>query len=307
MGEGGEITIVVPVWNGEKTIRQCVLALLGQSTPASEIIVIDDGSTDGTGAILREFGERVRVVSQPNRGPAAARNAGIRAARGELIAFTDSDCFPDQDWLASLQEGFRLPGPVPTGGVGGIVRGIGGAGQTLTGEYVDLIRLLDPEPDGAGEIPYLITANACFARKMLEEVGLFDEGFRRPGGEEAELGYRIRRAGYHFRLAPAALVWHRHRENLVGLLGTLANYGAGAARIGQLWPEQRIARPGRRLLRQLAGLRSSAGRFGRHRREYGLEKALYFTLLDHLRQPAFLWGYRREARKRAGQRDHSLL
>ncbi len=295
------ISVIVPVWNGAETIRQSVRALLAQSLPAREIIIVDDGSTDGTGDTLREFGERIRVLTRPNGGPAAARNDGIRAACGELIAFTDSDCAPDPEWLANLVSGFDEPA---VGGCGGIVRGYG---ESLTDEYVDLIRLLDPEPDGRGEIPYLITANACFRRRALVEAGLFDEGFRRPGGEEAELCYRIRQAGYRFRLVPGARVRHRHRQSLGGLVRTLANYGEGAARIARRWPEQRIDQPGWQLLRRLIALRGWAGSFRRHWRTSDARRAFYFALLDYLRQPAFLWGYRRGSRRVKGERHHSML
>ena len=155
------ISIIVPVWNSERTIEMTVGALLMQTLAADEIIIVDDGSTDRTTARLAGFGDRIRIVRRENGGPAAARNTGVREARGEMIAFTDSDCLPEGSWLATLLAGFDLADSTRLAGVGGVVRGIGG---DLTSEYIDLIRLLDPEPDVNGEIPYLITANACFQR-----------------------------------------------------------------------------------------------------------------------------------------------
>ncbi|MFM8394800.1 MAG: glycosyltransferase [Acidobacteriota bacterium] len=298
------LSVIVPVWNGAATIGRTIEALLGQTRPADEIIIVDDGSTDQTAQALARFGGQIRVVRRPNGGPAAARNSGIEVARGGLIAFTDSDCVPAADWLASLCAGFAGDPEGRIAGVGGVVRG---DGETLTDQYIDLIQLLDPEPDAGGQIPYLITANACFRRQALVEVGGFDEGFRKPGGEEAELGHRLRRASYEFRFTPAAIVRHRHRQSPGALLRTLANYGEGAARIGRRWPELRIEDPGRLMLRQLISPRALLGRLRQRIASHGWRRGLYFALLDQLRHPSFLRGYYRGERLAAHQRHHSLL
>jgi glycosyltransferase involved in cell wall biosynthesis len=296
------ISVIVPVYNGEATIRGAVERILGQTVVPEEVIVVDDGSTDGTAAVLASFGSRICVLRQRNQGPAAARNAGIRASRGHYLAMTDSDCYPEPAWLAQLLSGFD---DKSVGGTGGIVRG---ARPTLIGDYLDRIGLLDAAPDASGEIPYVITANACYRRSALLEAGLFDESFRRPGGEEAELGRRVRACGYRFRRVEGAIVGHEHRQDLVSLLRTLATYGEGAARLATLWPEAVIPRPGRRLLRQLAAVRTWRANYLRHRTEVGRRRALCFAMLDYLREPSFLWGYRRGQRlEESSQRHHSLL
>ncbi|MFZ0888804.1 MAG: glycosyltransferase [Candidatus Binataceae bacterium] len=89
------VSSVIPVFNGERTIRAAIDSVLAQEFDGQEAIVVDDGSTDATPAILAGYGDRIRVLTQPNRGVAAARNAGVRASRGEYLAFLDSD---DQ-WL----------------------------------------------------------------------------------------------------------------------------------------------------------------------------------------------------------------
>lgn len=296
------VSVVVPVYNGSRTIQRTIECLLHQTLPPREIIAVDDGSTDGTAAILRGFGNRIVYVPKRNGGPASARNLGIRFASGDYIAFTDSDCYPRRDWLEQLMGAFDNPA---IGGVGGTVRS---ADRNPTGEYVDLIGLLDPQPDASGEIPYVITANACFRREALLRAGLFNESFRKAGGEEAELCYRVRQLGLTFRAVPRALVLHEHRQSLRSLVRTLANYGEGAALIAELWPERRMANPGRLLLRRLVGCRAWARRLNHYLARFGGKKALYFSVLDYLRQPAFLWGYLRgQRRAAASQRDHSLL
>ncbi len=98
------VSIVVPAYNAAASIAACVESLLAIRFPRDqyEIIVVDNASADLTPRILERFGEAIRVVSQPKRGPAAARNAGIHAAHGTLLALTDADCRADPDWLREL-------------------------------------------------------------------------------------------------------------------------------------------------------------------------------------------------------------
>lgn len=85
------ITCIIPAWNAERYLGEALESVLAQTCPAGEIIVVDDGSTDGTARVAESFGEPVRCVRQQNAGAPAARNRGVREARGELIAFTDAD------------------------------------------------------------------------------------------------------------------------------------------------------------------------------------------------------------------------
>src|SRR5512143_3730544 len=85
------VSVVMPVYNGARYLRQALESALAQTYRPLEIVVVDDGSTDETPAILAEFGTRIRALRQPNSGSAAARNAALDAARGELIAFLDAD------------------------------------------------------------------------------------------------------------------------------------------------------------------------------------------------------------------------
>jgi glycosyltransferase involved in cell wall biosynthesis len=291
--ERPRISVIIPVYNGAKTIAETVECLLRQSLEPAEIIVVDDGSTDETPELLRSFDGKIAFLNQPNKGPASARNRGVRAARGDFIAFTDSDCLPDKDWLFNLARGFDQ---ARVAGVGGAVKS---AVQGLTGEYVDAIRLLDPQPDESGEIPYLITANACFRREALIEAGLFNERFRKPGGEEPDVCLRIRNLGYEFRFAEQALVRHYHRQTVGSLMKTMANYGEGLYTLSRLWPGYSIENPFRRLLRRSVELRSVARRVPEYSARYGLFRAIYFSLLDYLRQIAYLSGYLRGRRREA--------
>lgn len=289
-----KVSVVVPVYNGGSTIRATVECLLGQTLPPHEIIAVDDGSTDDTSEILQSFGGRITLLSQSNGGPASARNVGVLASTGDLIAFTDGDCLPDKDWLVELVKGFYAP---EIAGAGGTVRG---AAAGLVGEYIDMIGGLNPEFASGGVVTRLVTANACFRRDALLDVNMFEERFRKPGGEDTELSIRLRRAGYELSYAARAVVLHHHRQTVRDFLKTTANYGEGQYLIEQLWPEDPwIARPRHELIRSAIAARSMVKLGLAHRKRHDLRRAALFSFLDHYRHVAYIWGYLR------GRRNHS--
>jgi glycosyltransferase involved in cell wall biosynthesis len=91
-----EISVIIPAWNAERHISRAIRSVLAQTRPADEIIVVDDGSTDGTAEAVQTFGQAVRLIQQPHAGVSVARNTGIAAARGQWMAFLDAD----DEWLA---------------------------------------------------------------------------------------------------------------------------------------------------------------------------------------------------------------
>jgi glycosyltransferase involved in cell wall biosynthesis len=96
-----DISVIIPVFNGGRKIRRCVRALQRQRTKRTyEIIVVDDGSTDGSLQCIK--GNGVRIFKQANQGPAAARNLGVEKARGKIVLFTDADCEPLEDWIEQM-------------------------------------------------------------------------------------------------------------------------------------------------------------------------------------------------------------
>ena len=85
------VSCIIPVYNGERYLREAIDSILAQTYRSLEIIVADDGSTDGSAEVIAAYGNQVRYLSQPNTGPAAARNLGLRAALGDFVAFLDAD------------------------------------------------------------------------------------------------------------------------------------------------------------------------------------------------------------------------
>ena len=278
---------MVPVYNGATTVAQTVECLLRQSLTPREILIIDDGSMDNTANVLKPFANQILYTFKENGGPASARNLGARLASGSFVAFTDSDCLPERDWLRLLVAGFDSD---EIAGVGGTVKGID---DSLIGQYVDLTRLMEPAENPLGEIEYLITANACFRREALLAAGLFDERFRKPGGEEPAVCRRIRELGFQFGFAAEAVVLHHHRQTVSSFLRTLSNYGEGRFLLGQLWPDYQLQRPAHDFFRQMIAVRSLAQRVSSYAGQHGAKKAVAFSALDYLRQLAFLRGYLR--------------
>ena len=108
-------SVVVPMYNAEKTIEECLKSLLKQKIKKSyEIIVVDDGSTDNSTERVKKIGRKtktgmIRLIRQKNAGPSKARNAGAKTANGNIICFTDSDCEPDENWLEEMTKSFEDP------------------------------------------------------------------------------------------------------------------------------------------------------------------------------------------------------
>lgn len=203
--------VIVAARNAQATIAECLRSLLALRYPRElyEIIVVDNASGDATPAVAASFGDAVTLLQEPVPGPAAARNTGIRHARGDVIAFTDADCTVDPDWLRSLVAALASD---TVGIAGGVILARRPASEIERfGEHVHnhARALLEICP------PYAITMNWASPRPLLERVGLFDPSLRRCS--DAELAYRIGRDGYSFAFCPDAIVYHRNEHSLHGL------------------------------------------------------------------------------------------
>jgi glycosyltransferase involved in cell wall biosynthesis len=194
-----QVSVVVAVRNGERRIGRCLEALLAQSWPRErlEIVVVDDASTDRTRERASAF--PVRVLALPARGgPYAARNAGVRAAAGEVLAFTDSDCAPAKDWVERACAALAAQGADL---VAGQVRFALGPGAGAAG-VVDALTNLDQQRSVA-ERGVAKTGNLFATRRVFAAIGPFPE--RRSGGD-VEWTARASGAGFALVYAPDAVV-----------------------------------------------------------------------------------------------------
>ncbi|MGE5468802.1 MAG: glycosyltransferase family 2 protein [Ignavibacteria bacterium] len=201
-------SVVIPTYRRPEGLAHCLDALLGQSLPTAlfEIVVVDDARSDATEqqvtALARARGGRPRIrylrPAPGSRGPAAARNAGWRAAMAPVIAFTDDDALPSPHWLV---EGLRaLAAPDVDAAAGRVV--------------VPLPAVpTDGERNSAGlDGAEFVTANCFVRRAALREAGGFDERFTRPWREDSDLYFTLLERGSRVVSAPAALVLHPPRR-----------------------------------------------------------------------------------------------
>jgi len=210
-----KFSVLIPTYNRKDLLRHCLEAVLRQDYPNYEVIVVDDGSTDGTGEMIRREFPQVRYIRQePNRGPAAARNRGIEAATGEIVAFTDDDCIVPRDWLSRLVDGLRrYPDVVGVGGFQDPPMELISANMIARAEHLRRLRRwgsrVAAEVVGGAEIPGLGTNNVAYRRSVLLGVGGFDERFPVAAGEDADLKLRIAQAGYRLLYLPFGVEHHR--------------------------------------------------------------------------------------------------
>lgn len=224
-----KVSVVVPVYNGEADLPKLINCLQAQTYPANllEYLLVDNNSCDRTAAILQTSAAQdsrsltLRPLTENKiQGSYAARNTGIRAAAGEILAFTDADCRPQPSWISALIQPFADPDVV-------IVAGeiVALPGKTLLEQHADRQDTLSQKHTLAHPFcPYGQTANLAIRRQALERVGLF-----RPyltSGGDADLCWRIQRqnAG-RLEFAPTAIVQHRHRATLQELQSQWRRYG----------------------------------------------------------------------------------
>jgi O-antigen biosynthesis protein len=204
-------SVIVPAYNAEATIDECVRSLLALRYPSDklEVRIVDNRSSDGTAAALSQYEDRVVVIEERKRGAAAARNAGLADANGEVVAFTDADCTVDPDWLARLVCPLQDPGVGIAGGT--ILAARGGNEIERFGEEIHDHRraIEDLRP------PYAITMSWASRREVLRELGGFDERFLRV--QDVDLSYRAIQAGYRLAFVADAVVYHRNEDSLRGL------------------------------------------------------------------------------------------
>ena len=201
------ISVIIPAYNAEATLGRCLAMLKKQTQPPTEIIVVDDGSTDGTADLARRYS--VLLISQANAGPAAARNAGARAACGDLLLFTDADCAPAPDWVDHMAAPFVDP----------TIAGAKGVYHTTQLEPVARFVQIEYEDrydrmHGQDCIDFVDTYSAAYRRDLFLQAGGFDTTFPTASVEDQEFSFRFAQAGHRLVFAPNARVDHIHDRTL---------------------------------------------------------------------------------------------
>ncbi|MEZ0390017.1 MAG: glycosyltransferase [Verrucomicrobium sp.] len=229
---GPKISVIVCTRNGALTLRNCLAALGRQTYANHEVLVIDDGSTDATPDICRDF-PFVRYYRQAPGGLSAARNHGMREATGEILAYTDDDCIPDEDWLKFLAPAFDDPAWVAAGG------------PNLPPPPRNLTEACVAAAPGAPahvlmsneEAEHLPGCNLAIRRTALQAI----EGFRDEfitAGDDVDVCWRLQERGGKLRFVPGAVVWHHRRFTIGAYLRQQRGYGHAEAMLIRRYPQR---------------------------------------------------------------------
>ncbi len=217
------VSVVVCSYNGARTLRDCMQSLQGLHYPNYEIVFVDDGSKDNTQDIMRDF-PQVRNIAQKNCGLSVARNVGIAAARGTVVAFTDSDCMVDRDWLYFLVHTLLSSEFAAVGG------------PNISPPATDWIQATVSAAPGSPSHVLLTDTiaehvpgcNMAYHKWALEEIGGFDPEYRK-AGDDVDVCWRLMQRGYVIGFSPAAVVWHYRRFEVRTYFSQQLGYGEAEA------------------------------------------------------------------------------
>lgn len=208
------VTVAIPCYNGSPYIGAVIESVLSQTLPADEVLVVDDGSTDGSAEIIRQYPVCL-IQHETNQGLAAARNSAMERATGDVIVYIDADAIADSHLLATLIHGYDSS---DIGGVGG------------QGVEVNVCSLADrwrrrharqSHGDRPKDVEFLFGLCMSFRLKVLREVGGFNPAFR-TNAEDIDVSLRLRKVGYRLRYMPHAKVYHQRIDNEISLVRTIA-------------------------------------------------------------------------------------
>lgn len=207
------VSVIIPVYNGEKTLARCLTSLRSQTVSRDmyEIIVVDDGSKDGTRRVAEGFD--VTVVSQENQGPAAARNLGVKVAKGDIVLFIDADCAAVPDWIEEMTKPFSNPDIV----------GVKGTYKTTQKALIARFVQLEYEEKyermkGFPYIDFIDTYSAGFRKDIFQKYGGFNTSFPTATVEDQEFSFRLAKNGHKMLFQPDATVYHTHQSTLKGYM-----------------------------------------------------------------------------------------
>lgn len=207
-------SVTLGVYNEEENIEGFIKAVLSQTCLPREIIIVDDGSTDRTAEIIKKYAELypiIKYIYQKNKGPAAARNNAWKNSNSNICIFTDGDCVPRNNWIEEILKPFN----------DGKIAAVAGRYETINKNKI-LSRFIGYEIDYRyRNVKREITAhgsyNLAVKRKILEEIGGFDESYLFPSGEDWDLTYKISKK-YTMVFNRLAVVGHYHPEKLIPYL-----------------------------------------------------------------------------------------
>ena len=225
------MSVVVCAYNAEATLDECLRHTCRLDYPGLEIIVVDDGSTDATAEIAASH--PVQLLSIPHAGLSVARNEGMKAARGEIVAYLDSDAYPTPEWPYFLALAFDDPSVGGAGGPNVPPRDDPSGAQRVAHAPGGPVHVLVSD-DRAEHVP---GCNMAFWKVVLEEVGGFDPIYT-SAGDDVDLCWKVLDRSWDLGFHPAALVWHHRRGGLRSYLRQQRGYGRAEALVEARHPNR---------------------------------------------------------------------
>jgi GT2 family glycosyltransferase len=226
-----KVSAVVCAYQAESTIEECLRSLTKLNYPDYEILVVDDGSTDGTAELANCY--PVRVISGGRLGLSGARNLGLEQAAGDIVAYLDADARADEDWLTHLVVGLDPPDAA----------GVGGPNISPP-EDPPVARCVSRAPGGPVHVlldneraEHVPGCNMAFWRDRLVEIGGFDPIYR-AAGDDVDVCWKLQNLGYSIRFHPAAIVWHHSRGRVRDFWRQQVGYGKAEALVSRNHPDK---------------------------------------------------------------------
>lgn len=234
------VSVVIPVLNGARTIGDTLTGLMNQAPyPGDvEILAVDNGSTDGTPAIVRSF--PVALLAEAKLGPSAARNRGLQAAQGDIVAYLDADALPARTWLREITASFTDPDVLLVAGRLLPLRPATPAERYYARAFLDR----GPENAALRDFPFAAAANMAVRRSVAQAIGGWDEDFL--AAQDVEFSYRLLQ---HFATTihsqPGAVAFLQNHTTEEALVRQAFKYGQGRARLWLRYPEVAPMSPAR--------------------------------------------------------------
>jgi glycosyltransferase involved in cell wall biosynthesis len=233
-----KFSIIIATYNTDFVLIQCLEALCNQSenNKCFEVIIVNDGGKTEIYERLKFFKKHldIKYFYQQNKGPAAARNLGIKNAKGDIILFLDDDSEPTKDWLKAVIEAWKK---FPSfDGIGGYT-----LNEVTDSIYCrvnsDFFNWYLEQYSNDTRYPFLVTCNAGYRKTILNKAGNFDERFKKASGEDRDLNIKISKIGGKLKLDKNILVYHDRDLTLQSFAKKHFNYGKAAYNIYALHPE----------------------------------------------------------------------
>jgi len=206
------ISIIIPMFNAEKTIIQTLKGLEDQMESDFEVVIVDDGSTDDSSKLVTKFKNQseltIKLLHQKNSGPAKARNLGVEHSEGDIILFLDSDCIPPENWVEEMVK--PLNKKIVGCNCGYRVKNK----ESLIARYIDYEIAKRHEKLMGRSIDTIGTYSASFMKNVFEKIGGFDTKYRAASGEDFDFAFNTKKMGYDLVFTDKTFVYHYHPDSL---------------------------------------------------------------------------------------------